>query len=194
MALIPVSKHEAALMGKIVTDGFWDDAVNRWAFNGTRAMLPMFTAMARYLYVPKGYGHRTADGKAGTLWLAPGVSKGYGIRGNLVMATILARRAGLRGIKNALTIEHVLDSKRPKTPHHYLFAISVNPELQGKGIGGQLMREALSRIDRENSPAYLENSKERNIAFYRNHGFEITEEIQPTKDSPPMWLMWREPR
>lgn len=194
MALLSITQDDAALMGRIVTDGFYYDAVNRWAFNGTAAMLPMFTAMARYLYAKKGYGHRTTDGKAGTLWLAPGAPKGYGVRGNLVMATILARRAGLRGIKNALTIEHVLDSKRPQTPHHYLFAISVHPELQGKGIGGQLMREALTRIDREKSPAYLENSKERNIAFYRNHGFEITEEIQPAKDSPPMWLMWREPR
>jgi ribosomal protein S18 acetylase RimI-like enzyme len=194
MQLIKVGKNEAALMGKVVTDGFSDDAVNRWAFNGTAAMLPMFTAMARYLYIPKGYGHRTANGLAGTLWLPPNSNKGYGVLGNLVMAKALIQHAGVRGIKNSLAIESCLNSHRPREPHHYLFAISVNPDLQGTGIGSKLMQAALKRVDDESMPAYLENSKERNLAFYLNHGFKVTKEIYPGKDSPPMWLMWREPQ
>lgn len=192
--LIPITHQDADLMGKIVTDGFRDDAVNQWAFNGTAAMLPMYTLMARHLYVPSGYGHRTADGLAGTLWLPPGASKGYGIWGNISMASALAKHAGIRGIRNSLTIDSFLTGKMPKEPHHYLFAISVHPSLQGQGIGGQLMRAALEQIDREQKPAYLENSKTRNIPFYRSFGFEIIEEVVPGKGCPPMWLMWRDAR
>ena len=64
----------------------------------------------------------------------------------------------------------------------------------GKGVGGKLMRAALEAIDQGHMPAYLENSKAKNIPFYRSFGFEIMKEVVPGKDCPPMWLMWRAPR
>ncbi|MEX0298135.1 MAG: GNAT family N-acetyltransferase [Kordiimonas sp.] len=193
MDILSLRSNESALIGKIISDGFRDDAVNLWAFNGEKAMWPMFTHMAKHLYLKSGYGHRTSDGKAGTLWLPPKVIKGYGLTGNLNMFSTLISHAGLRGIKNSVTIDNFLTKKRPKEPHHYLFAISVHPDHQGKGIGGQLMRKSLSQIDEEKSPAYLENSKAKNIPFYRSFGFEIMEEVRPAKDCPPLWLMWRKP-
>jgi ribosomal protein S18 acetylase RimI-like enzyme len=120
------------------------------------------------------------------------VAKDYGVKGNLAMASILARFGGWQGVKNSLTIEKRLNAAHPRAPHHYLFAISVHPDHQGKGVGGTLMRAALAEIDRKPMPAYLENSKERNIPFYQSFGFRILEEIIPGKGCPPMWLMWRD--
>ncbi len=42
--------------------------------------------------------------------------------------------------------------------------------------------------------AYLENSKEQNLAFYQGHGFKVTRQISFSKHSPKLWLMWREPQ
>jgi len=52
----------------------------------------------------------------------------------------------------------------------------------------------LGRVDREGMPAYLETSKERNIAFYARHGFAVTGEVSAPAGGPTLWLMWREPR
>jgi hypothetical protein len=51
----------------------------------------------------------------------------------------------------------------------------------------------LDICDREGLPAYLESSKERNVAFYRHHGFEVTGELSLPEGSVRLWLMWREP-
>lgn len=190
----PLEAGEHELIGRIVATGFADDAVNLWAFGGTGAMKPAFTTMAKYLYLKRGFGHVTADGLAGTLWLPPGAKKGYGL-GNLSLGTSILRHGGVGALKNSLAIDAFMAQKRKAhPPHYYLFAISVDPNLQGKGIGGALMREALSQIDAAHMPAYLENSKERNIAFYQNCGFEVLEKAVPAKGCPPMWLMWRQAR
>jgi hypothetical protein len=51
----------------------------------------------------------------------------------------------------------------------------------------------LDRCDSEGVGAFLESSKERNIAFYARHGFRVTSEVR-FPGGPPLWLMWRDPR
>lgn len=184
--------NEAGLIGKIIAEGFSDDPVNQWAFNGTAAMRPVFTSMAKHLYLPRGFGHKTRDSSAGTMWLNPNTAKEYGLTAMVKMAMSIARYGGPKAIANTLRLDSFLNQKRPAEPHYYLFAISVHPKLQGKGIGGKLMRAALERVDQSHMPAYLENSKENNLGFYQSHGFVVTEKVKPTRHCPPLWLMWRE--
>ncbi len=56
------------------------------------------------------------------------------------------------------------------------------------------MRAVLHEVDAEGLPAYLESSKESNLSFYNQHGFEVTGEIHTPRGGPTLWLMWRHAR
>jgi len=56
------------------------------------------------------------------------------------------------------------------------------------------MRPILERCDAEGLPAYLEATKEKNVGFYRQHGFEVTDRLELPNGGPMMILMWREPQ
>jgi hypothetical protein len=51
----------------------------------------------------------------------------------------------------------------------------------------------LQSCDANGVPAYLENSNERNTAFYTQFGFHPTDELR-LLNGPPLWLMWRDPQ
>ncbi len=78
-------------------------------------------------------------------------------------------------------------------PHWYLAVLGTEPASQGRGIGSSLLAPVLDRCDSDGVGAYLESSKERNIAFYARHGFRVMRELRLPR-GPTMWAMWRDPR
>lgn len=88
----------------------------------------------------------------------------------------------------------VMKAHHPREPHYYLYCIGVRADRQGQGLGAALLRPMLERCDAEGAAAYLESSKERNVPFYRRHGFEVREQIEFGPSGPPLWAMWRAPR
>jgi ribosomal protein S18 acetylase RimI-like enzyme len=72
--------------------------------------------------------------------------------------------------------------------------LGTDPAAQGHGVGSTLLSSMLERVDAEGAPAYLECSKERNVAFYARFGFTVTKELNAVQGGPRIWLMWREPR
>jgi ribosomal protein S18 acetylase RimI-like enzyme len=86
-----------------------------------------------------------------------------------------------------------MEKLHPREPHFYLSTLGVEPAAQGSGLGTALMAPMLERCDREGVPAYLESSKESNVAFYGRFGFRVTREMR-FRGGPALWLMWRDPR
>jgi ribosomal protein S18 acetylase RimI-like enzyme len=78
-------------------------------------------------------------------------------------------------------------------PHMYLAVLGTHPSHQGQGIGSRLLAPVLEDCDANGVAAYLESSKERNIAFYSRHGFRVTDEVA-LPGGPTVWSMWRDPR
>ena len=72
--------------------------------------------------------------------------------------------------------------------------VGVEPDRQRAGIGSALLAPIVERCDRDFVPAYLESSREDNLAFYHRLGFEVTGRIDLPGGGPPIWPMWRAPR
>lgn len=181
------------LIAHIIGTSFADDPVNQWVFGVKNNLIPFYRRMAE-IYLKHSFSHINLDATAGTLWLPPGRSKDLPPLQRLGLLGSIIKHYGLGAIQRGLAMEVLMKSKTPSFPHYYLFAIGALPEAQGQSHGSALMTHALTHIDAEGLPAYLENSKPDNIAFYNRFGFEILEEIRVTPDAPPLFAMLRDPK
>ena len=175
---------------------FFDDPVQEWLFPAERTRLRRAGALFRSSVLLTA-GRRgevlTTDGLHGAaVWAAPGRwRQGAGdLARSLHLVLPAMRLRALPGLRFLQTIEH---AHPDDAPHWYLAVLGTDPVHQGRGVGSALLAPVLERCDAEGVPAYLESSKERNIPFYRRHGFEVTSTITH-RDAPPVWGMWREPR
>lgn len=77
----------------------------------------------------------------------------------------------------------------PESPHSHFGPLAVRPEFQGHGIGRALLAHYCSVIDASRETGYLETERPRNVAIYRNSGFEVTAEVEVL--GVPCWFMTR---
>ena len=173
---------------------FDDDPVMGWLFPDDETRLKKsrkFFLLRLKQFLPQGDVYTTADYSGGAIWAVPGQWHLPALA-TLQMIAVLAPAVGSRGPRAVRGMMQV-DAEHPSAPHYYLAVLGTEPEMQGQGIGSALMQPVLETCDCDEIPAYLESSKERNVAFYSRHGFKVTQEITLPK-GPPIWLMWRDPR
>jgi ribosomal protein S18 acetylase RimI-like enzyme len=77
----------------------------------------------------------------------------------------------------------------PKETHWHLGPLAVVPELQGHGIGSQLLREFCARVDDSGLAAYLETDRPENVRLYERFGFSVTKELPVL--GVRCYFMWR---
>lgn len=136
-----------------------------------------------------------AEGFEGAMFWNPPGGRPHGLLNDLKLTPAMIRIAGIGGLPRAIGALDLMEKKHPQAPpHYYLLAIGVDPPYQGQGIGTQLMAPILARCDAEGVPAYLESSKERNVALYERNGFKVVETFDLPKGGPPVWRMWRDPQ
>ncbi|MDV2991430.1 MAG: hypothetical protein N4J56_001084 [Chroococcidiopsis sp. SAG 2025] len=78
--------------------------------------------------------------------------------------------------------------------HWYLELLGVEPSHQGQGIGSALLQPILQQADLERIPCYLETFSEKNVYFYRQHGFQVLKTIDMPEVNLHLWTMKREPQ
>jgi GNAT superfamily N-acetyltransferase len=135
--------------------------------------------------------YTTGDGSGAALWALPDRWR-MSPRDLLGLAPLVPAwgRRLPRVLRGLSRVEHA----HPETPPHFHLAVlGTDPLRQGQGIGSALLSPVLALCDHDHVPAYLESSKESNIAFYARHGFRVTDELRLPK-GPPVWPMWRAPR
>jgi GNAT superfamily N-acetyltransferase len=157
-----------------------------------RLKLPRLFNLLLKSSLPLGGCDVLPGAQAATLWRPPG-------REGIPFWEILAHLRsflgiyGWRGTGRALTLLGAMDKHHPREPHWYLMVIGTDPPMQGRGLGGAILRHRLSRIDALRVPAYLEASKPENVRIYRHFGFEQRAELQ-ISGGPMIYPMWRPAR
>ena len=75
--------------------------------------------------------------------------------------------------------------------HWFLQTIAVDPQFQGKGYAGKLLRPMLARMDEECLPCYLETIDEENVSLYEHFGFKVVDKSAVPKTNLTNWAMLR---
>ena len=76
--------------------------------------------------------------------------------------------------------------------HGFLQTIGVDPQFQGKGYAGRLLKPMLTRMDKEGLPCYLETLDEKNVPLYEHFGFRVLDESVIPGTELTSWAMLRE--
>jgi GNAT superfamily N-acetyltransferase len=175
-------------------DPFWahvepDDAKRR------RKLEAWFPVAIRYAEM---YGTFDDTGAGAALWLPPETHEmtvWRMFRSGMLRTPLILGRAPF-GRLNAAS--HALDAARarlmPKDAH-YLWILGVDPPQHGRGHGAATIGHGLERVDALGVPAYLETYRERNLAFYARHGFDVVTHEHPGDGAgPPFWTLMRPTR
>jgi GNAT superfamily N-acetyltransferase len=124
------------------------------------------------------------------IWQAPSPPRpGFWRQVSLAFRLLRTARSGYA---RALRLGKAIEKQNLKEPHWYLAMLGMEPEAQGRGLGTALLQPILERCDKQGATAYLESSKQSNIPFYQQRGFEVTGEIS-VPDGPTVWPMLRRP-
>ncbi|QYG93485.1 GNAT family N-acetyltransferase [Iamia sp. SCSIO 61187] len=180
-----------ALAGAFRSDPLWHWMVgdlDRWDVRAAGAFAAEAAVKVRY-----GHTYTTDDRAGAALWAPPGTWKGTLGDARRVALPMLRLTGGV-GARRGLGVLRACERAHPPSPDHwYLAVLGTHPDHQGRGVGSALLRPVLERCDLDGTGAYLESSKPENVAFYERHGFRATDTITPG-GSPPLTLMWRDPR
>lgn len=95
-------------------------------------------------------------------------------------ATLALSVISLGRIGQVLGRESKIKAYHPKGPFSYLWFIGVQPNEQNKGKGSRLLDEIIHESEEHSRPIYLETSVDRNLSWYKEHGFEIFQTLDLT--------------
>ena len=189
-------RSEQRALAGVLSRAFFDDPVTSWVCRSDRLrprMLERFFATRLKQLGKHGEIWTTDSLVSAAVWAPPERWKTTAGEDVELAASMLHPRLAWRlplVVRGLLGIE---GKHPPQPPHWYLAILGTEPSAQGQGLGSAMLGPVLEDCDRDAVAAYLESSKERNVAFYSRHGFRVTEEVQLPR-GPRIWLMWRDPR
>ena len=94
-----------------------------------------------------------------------------------------------RNLPKAVTWVTAWSKRDPLEPHVHLGPIGVEPDLQGRGVGSQMLAVYCEQLDLAGGSGYLETDKIENVRLYERFGFEV--QHQAFVLGVPNWFMWR---
>ena len=188
--------HDAA---GLLSRAFWDDPMTIFLFPDTAER----TQLQPQFYIPNvehalmgGRGYTTSSFKGIAVWRFFGDETRRTVDGANDPRSRLPEAIGDGPFQRLMTIikcTYDMHKSLVKGKHCYLLFLGVEPGQQGIGIGSLLVKPVLKMADEQGLPCYLETMKQKNLAFYRKHGFQIGAEKQAPDGGPYIWALFRPP-
>jgi len=182
-------------LARVLARAFYDDPVASWAWKPDRlrpAALERFQATRMRQLMPHEEVWCSEDLSCAALWAPPGHWRSSLAETAALVPCFLRPRLLARMPLVAMGWEKLERGHPSEPPHYYLAVLGTDPPAQGRGTASAVLRGVLDQCDSDGVGAFLESSKESNIAYYSRHGFRVTEEVKLLR-GPSMWKMWREP-
>ena len=165
-------------MTELLTAAFLTEAPTTHLFLGPRrrAHVSYFMRSTCAYGLHFGECYASADRKAVAVWLLPGQTDL--LLGRMYTAGMLSApfRLGPATFSRFMKFAGHTEKHHKAVAlqrHYYLFALGVQPEAQGRGLGSLLTNDILGRADREGTPTYLETQSPRNVELYKRLGFVV---------------------
>ncbi|MDQ1520070.1 MAG: hypothetical protein QOI55_1143 [Actinomycetota bacterium] len=173
---------------------FYDDPLQVWALPDDSTRLAkletMFALQTRIAALPLNECYTDDTCSVACFWAPP---RRWQPPPDVVADLGPLRDVLAEGLARFIVAMHAMNAAHPDEPHWYLQGLGTDPPRQGEGLASAALDPILSRCDAEGVPAYLESTKERNIAFYERRGWRVTGTIDVPDDGPTLWTMWRDP-
>lgn len=189
---------DVAALAAMLVRAFDDDPVACYLFGRTgprrRGLRSFFDLQLRRLVGGAGDVWTTDARNGAALWVPPSDTVRAGWRDLLRLTTVAVDLVAGGRPGAALRLLAEVERVRPTTPHWYLATIGTDPPAQGTGVGTALLDVVLRTVDAQGHAAYLESSKERNLAFYARHRFAVVRTVRSVDGRATLWCMWRPPR
>ena len=198
--VISLLESQRRQAGEVLSRAFFDDPLMEYLFpEEARRERPLTWLMEHGARYGLRYGevHTTPGVEGAAVWLPPDETDMTALRMLRVGMLIAPFRVGLGALRRFLAVSDYMEElhKRDMPPQHwYLAILGVDPSRQGQGVGGALIQPIITRADSAGLPCYLETMKERNVTFYKKHGFVVVVEGDLPDGGPYFWTMKRETR
>ena len=174
---------QVAESAAVLARAFLDDPAWLWAIpeDDSRArVLPWFFRAATRYGLRFGEVRATGRNVEGVaILLPPKRARLHSLSLARAGLWLMPFKVGLGAFSRFLTMRRTLEERHKldvPPQHWYVWLLGVDPPHQGQGVGSALLRSVTARADRDGVPCYLDTTRERNLTFYRRHGFEVVYE------------------
>lgn len=94
-----------------------------------------------------------------------------------IESAVLAFQIPMNVLRFLSTYQKLTSSSAPNEPHYYLTMIGVDPSVQGRGLGTQVLNEIHTIVDTSHPPypIALDTENRKNIAYYEGFGYTLVD-------------------